>query len=54
MKKGKHGPVVLLLCVDDSCAIGMRADMDEVTSAVREKFTIKTESGLKDFWVVKS
>ena len=54
MKKGKHGPVVLLLCVDDSCIFGTREDTDEVTVAVRKKFTVKTEGALKDFWVMKS
>ena len=54
VKKGKHGPVVLLLCVDDSCIFGVREDADEVTSSAGKKFTIKTEGCLKDFWVVRS
>ena len=53
MKKRKHGPVVLLLHVDNSCVFGVRADMDEVIIAVREKYTIKTEGDLKDFCIVK-
>ena len=45
----KHGPVMSLLHVDDLCVFGVREDMDEVKSAVREKVTVKPESGLKDF-----
>ena len=42
-----------LLCVDDSCIFGVKEDIDKVTSKVRKEFTMKTENGLNDFWVVR-
>ena len=53
MKKAKHGPIVLLLYVDDLCTFGARDDTNDITTAVRKKFAIKTEGRLKIFGGVK-
>ena len=49
VKKGKRGPLIVLLYVDDSCVLGKREDIDELVVQLRTRFTIKVEGGLNDF-----
>jgi len=48
-KQGKHGPIYLLLYVDDSICVGHRKDIDETIKLIQLRFTLTIEGKLNDF-----
>ena len=48
-KFGKHGPIILLLYVDDSAILGHPEDIQATLELIKEEFNITTEGRLNDF-----
>ena len=48
-KIGRHGPIIILLYVDDSLCVGDSRDIEETMNLIRLAFTITVEGGLNDF-----